>query len=54
MADIVSMASSVVSTMQVEDPTRSGIFNKGPGPRHQNYKQMDSQYTFVIHRLFVR
>jgi len=35
--------------LQVEDPTRSGIFNKGPVSRNQNYKLMDSQYTFVIH-----
>ncbi|KAF8268079.1 UDP-glucose:Glycoprotein glucosyltransferase-domain-containing protein [Lactarius quietus] len=44
-ADIVSMLSSVVSTLQVEDPSRAGIFNKGPVSRTQSYKQVDSQYT---------
>ncbi|KAH8978341.1 UDP-glucose:glycoprotein glucosyltransferase-domain-containing protein [Lactarius akahatsu] len=44
-ADVVSMVSSVMSTLQVEDPNRSGVFNKSPVSRNQNYKLMDSQYT---------
>jgi UDP-glucose:glycoprotein glucosyltransferase len=44
------MVSSVVSTLQVEDPTRSGIFNKGPVTRSQDYTRMDDQYTCVVHR----
>jgi hypothetical protein len=44
------MVSSVVSTLQVEDPTRSGIFNKGPVTRSQDYTRMDDQYTFVVYR----
>ncbi|KAI9428853.1 UDP-glucose:glycoprotein glucosyltransferase-domain-containing protein [Lactarius indigo] len=44
-AVVVSTVSSVISTLQVEDPTRSGIFNKGPVSRNQNYKIMESQYT---------
>jgi hypothetical protein len=48
--DVVSMVSSVVSTLQVEDPTRSGIFNKGPVTRSQDYTRMDDQYTYVVHR----
>ncbi|KAH9162492.1 UDP-glucose:glycoprotein glucosyltransferase-domain-containing protein [Lactarius sanguifluus] len=44
-ADVVSMVSSVMSTLQAEDPNRSGVFNKGPVSRNQNYKLMDSQYT---------
>ena len=47
------MVSSVVSTLQVEDPTRSGIYNKGPVTRSQDYKRMDSQYTLVAHRICV-
>ena len=47
------MVSSVVSTLQVEDPTQSGIFNKGPLSRNQNYNLLDSQYTYVIHRPLV-
>ncbi|KAF8264041.1 hypothetical protein EI94DRAFT_1533558, partial [Lactarius quietus] len=43
-ADVVSMLSSVVSTMPAEDPSRPGIFNKGPVSRTQSYKQVDSQY----------
>jgi len=46
------MVSSVVSMLQVEDPARSGIFNKGPVSRNQNYKLIDSQYTFEVHRPF--
>ena len=48
------MVSSIVSTLQVEDAAQSGIFNKGPVSRSQHYKLLDSQYTFVIHRSFVR
>jgi hypothetical protein len=44
------MVSSVVSTLQVEDPTRSGIVNKGPVTRSQDFTRMDDQYTFVIYR----
>ncbi|KAN0126165.1 glycosyltransferase family 24 protein [Lactarius tabidus] len=44
-ADVVSMVSSVVSMPQVEDPTRSGIFNKDPVARSQDYARMDDQYT---------
>jgi hypothetical protein len=40
--------SSVVSSLQVEDPSQLGIFNKGLVLRNQNYKLMDSQYTYVI------
>jgi UDP-glucose:glycoprotein glucosyltransferase len=45
------MVSSIVSTLQVEDPTRSGIVNKGPVTRSQDYTRMDDQYTFVIFAL---
>lgn len=44
-ADVVSMVSSVISALQVEDPSQSGIFNKVPTSRNQNYKLMDRQYT---------
>jgi UDP-glucose:glycoprotein glucosyltransferase len=47
------MVSSVVSTLQSEDPTRSGMFNKGPVTRSQDYKRMNSQYTLVAHRICV-
>ena len=43
------MVSSVVSTLQTEDSTRSSMFNKGPVKRNQDYNQMDSQYTLVPH-----
>jgi len=44
-ADVVSMASSVISGLQMEDPSQSGLFNKVPTSRNQNYKLMSSQYT---------
>jgi hypothetical protein len=44
-ADVVSMVSSVISALQMEDPSQSGLFNKVPTSRNQNYKLMDSQYT---------
>jgi len=45
VADVVSMLSSIVSGLQVEDPSQSGIFNKAPVSRNRNYQLMDSQYT---------
>jgi hypothetical protein len=39
------MVSSVISALQMEDPSQSGLFNKVPTSRNQNYKLMDSQYT---------
>jgi hypothetical protein len=42
------MISSVVSGLQIEDSSRLDIFNKRPVSRNQNYKLMDSQYTYVI------
>lgn len=45
MADAVSMVSSIISGLQVEDPSQSGVFNKVPTFRNRNYNFMDSQYT---------
>lgn len=47
------MVSSVVSTLQGDDPTRSGMFNKGPVTRSRDYMRMDSQYRLVPHRICV-
>ena len=44
-ADVVSMVSSVISALQVDDPSQSGPFNKVPTSRNQNYKLMNRQYT---------
>jgi hypothetical protein len=44
-ADVVSMVSSVISGLQMEDPSQSGVFNKVPTSRNLNYKSMNSQYT---------
>jgi hypothetical protein len=44
-ADVVSMVSSIISGLQMEDPSQSGLFNKVPTSRNQNYKLMNSQYT---------
>jgi hypothetical protein len=44
-ADVVSMVSSVISGLQMEDPSQSGLFNKVPTSRNQNYKLMNSQHT---------
>jgi UDP-glucose:glycoprotein glucosyltransferase len=44
-ADAVSMVSSVISGLQVEDPSQSGVFNKVPTSRNRNYNFMNSQYT---------
>jgi hypothetical protein len=44
-ADVVSMVSSVISRLQMEDPSQSGLFNKVPTSRNQNYKLMNSQHT---------
>ena len=49
MADLVLMVSSVVLTLQSEDLTWLGMFNKGPVKCSQDYKPMDSQYTLVPH-----
>ena len=49
VADLVLMVSSIVSTLQSEDLTWLGMFNKGPVKCSQDYKPMDSQYTLVPH-----
>lgn len=47
VADVVSMVSSVISGLQVEDLSQSGIANKAQASRNRNYNLMNSQYTWV-------
>ncbi|KZT24849.1 glycosyltransferase family 24 protein [Neolentinus lepideus HHB14362 ss-1] len=44
-ADIVSLASSIVSAMQIPDPSEAGLFNAAYKPRTRNYRLMDGNFT---------
>ena len=44
-ADAVAMASSVVSSSQLPDPSESGLFDAPLRPRQRNYQLLESEYT---------
>ena len=46
-ADIVSMASSIISASQVPDPSETGLFDAPPRPRMRNYRYLGGNYTYV-------
>ncbi|EPQ50934.1 hypothetical protein GLOTRDRAFT_82068 [Gloeophyllum trabeum ATCC 11539] len=43
--DVVSLASSIISAMQIPDPSESGLFNAAYRPRTRNYRLMEGNYT---------
>ncbi|KAH9930812.1 glycosyltransferase family 24 protein [Amylocystis lapponica] len=44
-AEIVAMASSVVSSIQLPDPSESGLFNAPQKPRRRTYQNFAGEYT---------
>ncbi|KAF8812128.1 hypothetical protein BYT27DRAFT_7133469 [Phlegmacium glaucopus] len=44
-ADAVAMASSVVSSSQLPDPSETGLFDAPLKPRQRGYQILDSEYT---------
>ncbi|TFK48915.1 glycosyltransferase family 24 protein [Heliocybe sulcata] len=44
-ADVVSLSSSVVSAMQIPDPSEAGLFNAAYKPRTRNYRLMEGNFT---------
>ncbi|KAL5522625.1 hypothetical protein ACEPAG_8642 [Sanghuangporus baumii] len=43
--DLVSMASSVISAVQLPDPSEQGLFNTNQRPRQRNYRQLSGNFT---------
>ena len=46
-AELVSIASSIVSSIQQPDPSEAGLFNAPQRPRLRNYQKLASTYTYV-------
>ncbi|KAG6827591.1 hypothetical protein H0H92_011214 [Tricholoma furcatifolium] len=44
-ANLISMASSVVTSIQLPDPSEFSLFQAPPRPRNRQYQLLDSQYT---------
>ena len=44
-AEAVGMASSVVSSLQLPDPSEIGLFDAPLRPRQRSYQLLDSEYT---------
>ncbi|KAI0266194.1 UDP-glucose:glycoprotein glucosyltransferase-domain-containing protein [Gloeopeniophorella convolvens] len=44
-ANIISTTSSIISSLQVENPSENGIFNKGSSARTQSYSMLSSEHT---------
>ncbi|PIL30079.1 hypothetical protein GSI_07656 [Ganoderma sinense ZZ0214-1] len=44
-AELVSVASSIVSSIQQPDPSEAGLFNAPQRPRLRNYQRLSSTYT---------
>lgn len=44
-AEAVGMASSVVSSSQLPDPSEIGLFDAPLRPRQRSYQLLDSEYT---------
>ena len=40
------MASSVISSVQLPDPSEQGLFNTNQRPRQRNYRQLSGNYTY--------
>lgn len=47
-ADLVAMSSSVLSAIQIPDPTETGLFNRPPRPRQRQYQMLSGEYTWVV------
>ncbi|KAH8113837.1 UDP-glucose:glycoprotein glucosyltransferase-domain-containing protein [Phellopilus nigrolimitatus] len=43
--NLVSMASSVISSVQLPDPSEQGLLNTTPLPRKRNYRQLSGNFT---------
>ena len=44
-AEVVGMASSVVSSSQLPDPSESGLFDAPLRPRQRSYQLLDFEHT---------
>ena len=46
--DLVTMASSIVSSIHLPDPSESGLFNAPIRPRRRNYQLLSGNYTYAL------
>ena len=42
---MIAIASSIVSSIQLPDPSEAGLFNAPQRPRLRNYQMLSSTYT---------
>lgn len=52
LANLVSLASSVISSISLPDPSEAGLFDTAPRPRQRSYRVLESEYTCVL-RVFI-
>ncbi|KAI0641470.1 glycosyltransferase family 24 protein [Trametes meyenii] len=45
IAEVTSIASSIVSSIQLPDPSEAGLFNAPERPRLRNYRRLSGDYT---------
>lgn len=45
---MVSMVSSVISSIQLPEPSQAGLFNTPRRARRRNYQLLDREYTYVV------
>ena len=48
LAEFVSIASSIVSSIQQPDPSEAGLFNAPQRPRLRNYQMLSGAYTYAL------
>ncbi len=46
-AEMTSIASSIVFSIQLPDPSEAGLFNAPQRPRLRNYQMLSGTYTYV-------
>ncbi|KAK0452361.1 UDP-glucose:glycoprotein glucosyltransferase-domain-containing protein [Armillaria borealis] len=45
LANLVFLASSVISSISLPDPSEAGLFDTAPKPRQRSYRILESEYT---------
>ncbi|KAK0458728.1 UDP-glucose:glycoprotein glucosyltransferase-domain-containing protein, partial [Desarmillaria tabescens] len=45
LANLVSLASSIISSISLPDPSEAGLFDTAPRPRQRGYTILESKYT---------
>ena len=46
--ELMTLASSLISSIHLPDPSEVGLFNAPILPRRRNYQLLDGVYTYVL------